>query len=231
MKPARVLVRRSPRQSAGAVHAPHLQVEPIEWESPWEKAFIQMAIACPVVAHIQEQPFKLHYIDAVGRERSHVPDYRVRLRCGLHLVIEVKTTKYLDGHREKFNRSSEILRARGAWYYVVTDKQLDKKLYWQLSIWRRYARAPADASEVERALHCIRNSAGGCTVAELMSEDVSLGTLYHLMGRRALAASTGREIHKDSVLNFVNCEASDERDLFDRWIGCEAWRADLSVDS
>jgi hypothetical protein len=232
MKPAaRVLVRRSPHRSVGAVHAPHLQADPIEWESPWENAFVHIAIGCPVVAHVTAQPFKLEYIDSLGRKRTHVPDYLVRLRSGARLVVEVKTTAYLDEHREKFDRSSEVLCSRGAWYYVVTEKQLSERLYWQLLIWRRYARAPVDATQVERALRCIRNSESGCTVADLMTEEVSLSTHYHLLGRKALAASTGREIHQDSVLTFFQCEASDERDLFDRWIGCTTWRPDLSVDS
>jgi hypothetical protein len=225
MKPAREIVTRSPYRDVGAVHATYIQSDPIEWESPWEEAFIHLALPCPVVAHIQFQPFTLFYLDSLGKEREHTPDFLLKLHSGLRLVVEVKTTKFIKKNQEKFDKSAALMRQSDAWYYVITEKQLDLHREDRANVWRRYARVAAPASQVAAALTMVRESEAGRTVQEFIDAGIAIETLYHLLGRRVLRAGLDLETTLTTTLNFPEQGAEHERLQFDHWFDCAAWGA------
>ncbi|WOB11401.1 TnsA endonuclease N-terminal domain-containing protein [Piscinibacter gummiphilus] len=228
MKPARAIVTRSPHRNVGVVHAPHIQGAPIDWESFRERSFIRLALTCTAIAHIQHQPFQIHYVDAEGQTRKHTPDFLVTLRSGTRVVVEIKTTPYIPEHQEKFDRSAAQMRDKGGWYYVVTEKELNTEREERAEIWRRYARAPAPADQIERALQLVRENQGGQTGAQLSAAGVSLQTMYHLLGRRVLTVGRDLLLKDTTTLNFPEKE-QDDRLQFDRWFGCAPWESDLSA--
>lgn len=231
MKPARAIVTRSPYRDVGAVHATYLQPDPIEWESPWEETFIHLALPCPVVAQIQFQPFTLTYLDSLGKERKHTPDFLVKLHSGLRLVVEIKTTKFVKQNQEKFDKSTALMRQRDAWYYVITEKQLDLHREDLANVWRRYARVAAPADQVGTALRMVRENPAGCTVRQFTDAGIAIETLYHLLGRRVLCAGLDLETTLDTTLNFPEQGAQDERLQFDHWFDCSAWGTDVPAGS
>jgi hypothetical protein len=230
MKPARPIITRSPHRSVGIVNAPHLQEEPIHWESLRERSFIRLALTCVAIRHIHYQPFVIDYVDNDGQSRKHTPDFLVTLRSGTRLVVEIKTTPYIAEHREKFHRSAAQMRNKGGWYYVVTEKELDTEREERAEVWRRYARAPAPADEIERALQLVRENERGQTGAQLSAADVSLQTMYHLLGRRILSVGSDLLLTDTTTLNFPEKE-QDDRLQFDRWFGCAPWGSDVSAGS
>jgi hypothetical protein len=231
VKPARKIVQRSPYRDVGAVHAAYLQPDPIEWESPWEKAFIHLALPCPVVAHIQFQPFTLTYVDSAGKERKHTPDFLIRLNGGSRLVVEVKTTKFVAQHQEKFDKSTALLWASGARYYVITEKQLDLDRCDRANVWRRYARLAAPADQVAIVLGMVRDSQAGRTVQALLNAGVATETLYHLLGRRVLFAAQDLQTTPTTTLTLSQQGPDDERLQFDHWFDCSAWGTDVRAAS
>jgi hypothetical protein len=229
MKPARTIVHRSTPRNVGAVHATYIQPEPIEWESTWEEAFIQIALPCPVIAHIQHQPFTLTYVDESGKERKHTPDFLVRLVGGQPLVVEVKPTKFVEQNKVKFDKSAALMLQRQAWYYVITEQHLNTRRQSLANLWRRYARVPASAEEVAVALQMVRENTAGCTVSQFTERGIAIETLYHLLGRRVLCAGRDLETTPNTFLNFPEKGVTDERLQFHDWFGCASWGTDIST--
>lgn len=227
MKPARKIVQRSPHRAVGAVHAAYLQPEPIEWESHWEKAFIHLALPCPVIARIQFQPFTLTYTDGTGKARKYTPDFLVHLSGGDRLVVEVKTTKFVEKNHEKFDKSTALLRDSGIQYYVITEKQLDLHRGDRANVWRRYARLAVPTDQLDVAMSMVRDNQAGQTIQSLLDAGVAMQTLYHLLGRRVLCAAPDLHTTPTTTITLSQKELSDERLQFDHWFDCSAWGTDV----
>lgn len=227
MRPARQVITRSPHRSVGAVVAPWLDCEPIAHESDHEKSFLEVAVCCPVLARVRAQPFELKYtLD--DRERSHIPDYLLTFKDGQGAVVEVKSARFVDEHRPKFDAVAPLLLGRGLPYFVVSHLPPGCPTVQMAALWRRYSRTSSDAALAGRALTMARGAS--TSVEQMQRAGIPIAVVYHLLGRGLLLSADGFSLTPETrLLPFMNEELLDERVYFERWIGCPPWGSNLAV--
>jgi hypothetical protein len=202
----------------------------IEWESPHERRFIHIALACPVIAAIQHQPFKVRYPWHDGKEHTYTPDFQVTTHSGLRFVVEIKTERFVKENTPLFDCCAPILEKAGARFYVLTEASVAKERANRATLWKRYARVPADQDQIEVAVSALRAADDfGRPLQDLMNAGVAIETLYHLLGRRIFSVGPSLETLPTAVVTFNEQGSDDERLQFENWFGCSAWRTHVSI--
>lgn len=117
----RKVVTRSPHRRVGYISCPWFQDEQIEYESLLEQGFIRIALLCPGLAQIKDQPFKLALPDG----KHYTPDLLLTFRDSSRLVVEVKPSAHIPKHIEKLTAAGEILHGLGYQFLVCTEREID----------------------------------------------------------------------------------------------------------
>ncbi len=225
MRPARRIVTRSPHRSVGLVAAPWLQPHAIEHESELEKRFLDIALVCPSVCRIHSQPFVL--VDIA--DGNYTPDYLVRLRGGVELVVEVKPERFVERDRERFNAATAKLSERRIDFYVLNEHVLDERRSGQGRLWRRYAMAALDQSG-HAALSELAAQPDGVSMADAVAAGTAMTVIYRALARRELLSVDGLNLSMQTrLITPQPLEPCDERLYFDRWFGCTSWRPDVET--
>jgi hypothetical protein len=98
----------------------------VQFESWAERSLLLRLDRDPSVVDYISQPEQFKYIDAEGKCRTHIPDFKVFRRNGdiqIHDVTQTDGGAHQDLHR-RAETVREICQARG-WHYIVhTDKTL-----------------------------------------------------------------------------------------------------------
>ncbi|WP_133700400.1 TnsA endonuclease N-terminal domain-containing protein [Roseateles toxinivorans] len=225
MKPARQIITTSPHRSVGAVHASWLQDDPIHHESFLEKGGIEILLLMPMAAHIKSQPIKLIYVSE-GKERTHYPDFQVRLKDGRHIIVEVKPSVFVDEHRHKFNSCSAQLARAGIEYYVCTEKSLDAERVGRAENLRDQARRAAPSDELAELLHAVRLG-GHLLIADALAQGFNPQVIGHAVGRRLLTVGPSLELSPTNRLRLMENEDGHLR--CSDWIGSPPWGAHVAI--
>jgi hypothetical protein len=225
VRPARRVVTRSPHRSVGLVAAPWLQPQAIEHESELEKRFLDIAVVCPSVFCIHSQPFVL--ADIAGG--NYTPDYLVRLRGGVELVVEVKPERFVERDRERFNAATAKLAERRIDFYVLNEHVLDERRSSQGRLWRRYAMAALD-ERMHAALSGLAAQPDGVSMADAVAAGIAMAVIYRALARRELLSVDALKLSTQSrLITPQSLEPCNERLYFDRWVGCTSWRPDMET--
>jgi len=179
----------------------------------------------PMAAHIQHQPLKIRY-EFDGKEHFHVPDFKLTLRGGQHVIVEVKPDSLVNDHRVKFEQCSAQLAQAGIEYYVCTDKTLPSALVERAESLRDLARRAAPADMLSELLRAVDVS-GGMKVEDVLDRGFSHQLIGHAIGRRLLTVGPSLEISPPNRL--VVMEKSDGFVCCSDWLGGTPWRANVAV--
>lgn len=223
MKPARQLVTRSPHRAVGAVHVPYIQDNPVEWESPLERAFVRIGVICRAVISIRHQPFKVEYKDSEGTARTYTPDFLVTLSDGSKAVVEIKKDTYVDQGKDLFDRVAEKVTEASGQYYVITNKMMPEDREDRACLYRRYGRSCPSESNKAQVLSILKASQGRSNWTEMKKQGVELVDLYHLVARREIHVSLETDIQKGAVISSPKLKEASAYDEFESWFGCAPW--------
>lgn len=120
--PGRIVVTRSPHRRVGYISCPWFQQEQIAYESLLEQGFLHIALLCPGLERIQEQPFRLCLAEGL----HYTPDFLLTFHDSTRLVVEVKPSAHVPKHREKLAEAAEILCSHGYQFLTCTEREIDK---------------------------------------------------------------------------------------------------------
>lgn len=99
----------------------------IAWESVLERDALALIELSSAVVRIESQPMEFLYWDPNSdKERSYFPDFRVELRSGDALILEVKPTRILNrpDERARFKTVAAEFAATGQAFRIITDETI-----------------------------------------------------------------------------------------------------------
>ncbi|KRB59108.1 hypothetical protein ASE04_27325 [Rhizobium sp. Root708] len=101
----------------------HQHNRAIGFESTHEKALADMALACPDVEYLEDQPPSMHFTAADGKRTKHTPDYLIKMK-GKAYFAAVKPTHQVEktGIEDVIERLKPELRGRADGMVLVTQK-------------------------------------------------------------------------------------------------------------
>jgi hypothetical protein len=207
------------------VHAGWFQPEPIHHESYLEKACVELLLLMPQARHIQHQPMKLIY-EEDGKERTHIPDFKVTLADASFAVVEVKPAKFVKKHRTKFDACAAQLASSGVPYLVCTDKELSADRVARAEALRDMARRLVPGDALNALLDLVR-AEGFVKIEEAMDLGIGQNVIGHAVGRRLLTVGPSLEISPPNGLRLM--ESEDEFLSSSDWLGCPPWRANMEI--
>lgn len=147
------------------------------FESLLEKDYMILLEYDDAVRNFEEQPVRIP-VTAKGRRLSpYVPDVLVNFYPGRGgkerkpLLVEVKPTRYLVKHAEKYKPKFAAAKAYAAehgWQFqIVTEKEIRGPLLGNLKFLREYHRFSPSSQEIAPILEAVK-AAGNCTFSELL---------------------------------------------------------------
>lgn len=229
MKPARQVVTRSPHRTVGLINAGWVQSSSIEYESQLERHFVHLALLMPELVSIQHQPFKISYRE-FEKERTHIPDMLLALKGGRHAIVEIKPSRFVGKHKEKFDAASAVVAEKKGTYFVATEEHIDQDRYARAEYWLRYARIPMAEDICVPVMRVVMKSVGGVKYGDLLDSGISEAVILHLLGRRHLVADPDLIVGRETLLNVTkHGDVENEAVSISRWFGCLPWRAELPI--
>jgi len=230
MKPARVIVTRSPHRMVGMVCCPWLQDEPIHHESITERWFICLAVMLPRLGRIQHQPFEMSLPDGCGKDRrsegTYTPDFLLQFDTGEQIVVEVKPEVFVDKHRRKLQNAASQLRQRKLLFHVVTDEQMEKlAALGEATLLRRQGKSHHRADDIARVVNLLEDFGRGIEAASLCERAaVSFELVTWLVARgEAYAERPFGFTVKSIVFPMSVTEVNHANVYVERWFGTSAW--------
>ncbi|MDR9748544.1 TnsA endonuclease N-terminal domain-containing protein [Paenibacillus taichungensis] len=111
----------------------------IHWDSFLERDYIRLADFDQDVHELYHQPLCIHYMQN-GKRLRYFPDFKVILKNGKTLIVEVKPFELLDDPKNqiKFEVGRRYCEEKGWLYQVFTEREIRPgELQQNLSILRR----------------------------------------------------------------------------------------------
>lgn len=218
----RKVVHRSPAHTVRLIHQPHLQAEPIEADSSFERDFVHIAGLYCYVVKIQHQPFRLLWDDA-----SYTPDFLLTFNDQSKLVVEVKPSDRIEEYQVLFDRASKKLHQSGHFFLVATETHFHSNGIADNALEiRRYGKSSFDASSCEKIVADLCTSPDGLTIQELRRKHkVPREQILHLICRRLITTPPGLAT-SDSDVVFTPNNLNKEKNhaiQFATWINTEIW--------
>lgn len=218
----RKVVHRSPAHTVRLIHQPHLQAEPIEADSSFERDFVHITgLYCHVVK-IQHQPFRLMLDDA-----TYTPDFLLTFKDQSKLVVEVKPFDRIEEYRDLFDRASKKLHQSGYFFLVATEAHFRSNGIADNALEiRRYGKSSFDAASCEKIVSGLADHPDGLTIQELrLKYRVPREQILHLICKRLITTQPGLAT-LDGDLVFTPQNINKEKDhaiQFAAWINAEIW--------
>ena len=174
----------------------------VGFESWLERDHLMLMDFDPGVRAVSAQPFWLHWRDERGRSRRHVPDFFVRRREGMAVVIDVRPDDRIpDRDAEVFAVTASACALAGWEFRRVGD--LDPVLTANVRWLSRYRHARCLVPEIAEALVEVFAEAEGLFAgATLVGERLRvLPVLFHLMWQGRLVANlTGGPLGASTIV-------------------------------
>lgn len=194
----RRVVHPSPSHSVRLLHLLHLQTEPIEADSSWERDFVHIAALHHRVTSIRHQPFKLTWPD-----RTYTPDFLITFKDQSKLVVEVKPLAKQTGYVELFKLATQKLSEHAIGFLVVSERHLfNNYRAHNAALIRRYSKTSYPAGDLNCLISEISDSPDGKTVSQLCSNNPEkLAMLRHLIAFRRIQAQPNLSTEPDATVS------------------------------
>lgn len=216
----RKVVTRAPSREVGIVNASWLLDHGVQHESFLEKRFVMVALSCPVVADVVDQPFevKLGFDDCA----KYTPDFLVTFVNNEKIVVEVKPEAHLAELQPRLGAIRQALTTMGYEFLVITDKEIDAHgLSSRALLLMRYGRLflnPAQALDCRRILE--EKLQGSAQVRDLLAHGVAEEVVWNLVACHQLKVPAGISITSDETVSVPN-DKEDCHAVFCTWFGLE----------
>ncbi len=221
MSNARKVVNRAPHREVGIVNAGWLLDHLVEHESHLERRFIMIALACPAVTDILDQPKKYEVVFTDGSKHTYTPDFEVRFQDGTSMICEVKPRVFLEKSKEVLGAAARLFRENGQNYEVVTDHQIDGNgLGCRAILLMRYGRLHFSAEDALACKALLQKAAEKPTVSALIEKGVSEDLIWTLVARHSLRAGPYLNVTRNEQVE-INEPMENCLDYFRRWIGAQ----------
>lgn len=196
------------------------------FESLLEKDYMILLEYDDAVRSFEEQPVRIP-VTAKGRRLSpYVPDVLVNFYPGRGgkerkpLLVEVKPTRYLVKHAEKYKPKFAAAKAyaadRGWQFQIVTEKEIRGPLLGNLKFLREYHRFSPSSQETGPVLEAVK-AAGNCTFSELLDrlcgDDTDhrlrvIPVIWHLVATRRLRTDLNVPITDQMAISMTTRKTS-----------------------
>lgn len=217
----RTVVTRTPHREVGVVNPAWLLDHEVEHESHLERRFIIAALACPVVVDIIHQPLTLSLMAlADAKPQTYTPDFKVRLRDGTVIIIEVKPQKFVEKHAAKLGQAEQLVRADGYRFLIVTDEHIDgNDLAARSMLLMRYGRLQFSDADAKAHLDQLRDACqGSASVHQLVSRGLSQEAIWNMVARHKCRVPADFSIDADQTITTTDVQ-EDCHDYFRAWFG------------
>lgn len=231
MEPStRKVVTRSPSHTVRLLHLPHVQAEPVEADSSYERDFVHIAGIYPFIRSIKHQPFTLE----IG-ERRYTPDFLLTFEDDSQLTIEVKPAKFVEKHLEKLNLASDELATKGIGFQIVTEDMMNREDAADAALLiRRYVKSTIDPKEAEDVLALINRHPQGIEIEKVCQQlEVTKEVIFYLIGHHRICLANRLEIKAKSILvsrnEFIRKVRNEHQTYafhFKCWIDHQMWDDD-----
>lgn len=213
-------VTRAPNREVGIVNRRWLVDHPIQHESHLEKRFIDLVLTCPIVIDVIHQPIKVTFLYD-EKARSYTPDFRVKLKDGSSIIIEVKPEKFAIDKQKRLSAAGRALEDRGEQFVTVTEKVIDReKLSARASRLLSFGRREPEPDKAQACLsHCQRAPDGYLTVQQLVGLGVPEYVVWSLVARRQLFIVAGIGMSLSEPVFFQPNVLDSHHVFFLKWLG------------
>lgn len=198
MEPStRKVVTRSPSHTVRLLHLPHVQVEPVEADSSYERDFVHIAGIYPFIRSIKHQPFTLE----IGGGR-YTPDFLLTFEDGSQLTIEVKPAEFVEQNLEKLNLARDELASKGIAFQIVTEDMMNREKASDVALLiRRYVKSMIDPKDIEDVLALVNDHSQGIEIEKVRSQlKVTEEVIFYLIGHHRICLEKRLEIKANSIL-------------------------------
>lgn len=219
MSNAREVVSRAPHREVGIVNAGWVLDHPVQHESHLERRFIMVALACPVVTDIIDQPESYEVEFSGGSKHTYTPDFEVRFQDGTSVIFEVKPRVFLEKSKEVLDAAARLFLEKGLNYEIVTDREIDgKALGCRALLLMRYGRLRFSDEEALMCRNLLEKAAERPTVKALVEQGVSEELIWNMVARHSLRAGPYLNVAPEERVE-INEPMENCLDFFRRWIG------------
>jgi hypothetical protein len=217
----RKVVTRAPHREVGLVNPAWLLDHAVEHESHLERRFIISALACPVLVDIVHQPMTLT-LPAVAdaKPQTYTPDFKLRLRDGTVIIVEVKPQKFVAKHASMLLQAEQLVRAEGYRFLTVTDAHIDgNELAARSMLLMRYGRLQFGDADAKANLDLLRGACqGSASVHQLVSRGLSHDAIWNMVARHQCRVPADFSIDADQTITMTEIQ-EDCHDYFCEWFG------------
>lgn len=187
--PARVIIKRAPHQSVGAVHREGITAYPAVWEAFRERKLIYLLLMCDDITSVKAQPPEISYRTDDG-ERKYFPDLGIETRDRGEVLVEVKALRYLIQSEAlaKYTTIAAHLRSQHRALDFITEDQIPPLWFDNAYLLHRYS--THDVPMVRRQIKTRLSAMPAMAVAELqaaLGKETTLNDVYGLIAQRVLA--------------------------------------------
>lgn len=197
------------------------------FESLLEKDYMTLLEYDDTVKSFEEQPVRIP-VTAKGRRLSpYVPDVLVNFHPGRggkvrkSLLVEVKPTRYLIKHAEKYKPKFAAAKAyaaeRGWQFQIATEKEIRSPLLNNLKFLREYHRFSPSTQEIAPVLEAVKAVGSNCTFSVLLDrlcgDDTGhrlrvIPIVWHLVATRLLRTDLNVPLTDQTAISLVTRKTS-----------------------
>lgn len=142
------------------------------------------------------------------------------------MVVEVKLASRVDKQASTFDQASEMLRARGIAFMVVTEVAIRrKKTHQRAAFVLRYLKGQASAAVVAGLVDALTSAPDGLPLGTLLKRcAASPEDLFHLIATRRLTTSPSLPIDGSARVFLSSTLENSNAFRIENWIDSPAWR-------
>ncbi|MCJ8057189.1 hypothetical protein GB928_027655 [Shinella curvata] len=180
----------------------HQRNRAIGFESTHEKAIAEMALACPDVLLLEDQPSAVHFTAADGTRTKHTPDYRITVKTN-KVFVAVKPTHQVEktGIEDTIERLKPVIKGQADEMVLVTQKHATRV-------------RSANAQVIRNA---VRNrNAGDCEEMRRLVQDICGQVSLYALAERAAKYARGLNAAICLIHERVLVHAEPDRLLLER---------------
>jgi hypothetical protein len=219
---ARKVVTRSPHREVGIVNAGWLLDHPVGHESRLERRFVIAALSCPVVQDIVQKPIRIALEDlgAHQNKRIYTPTFKVDLRDGASIIIEVKPRSFVREHAGLLDAVERELRNGGLRFLVLTEVAIDgKALSTRAMLLMRYGRLRFADADAHQCLEALRSACKeDIAVKVLVQQGLPEALIWNLVARHECRVPADFAVDEHQVVTTKPFQGNNH-DYFLSWFG------------
>jgi hypothetical protein len=203
---ARYLKKSVPHRTVGGLNIKHLNDFSIEYESYNERYSAMLLSLCHDVERVKSQPIVFNYIDELGKQRKHYPDFEVITTDRVVFYLEVKAIENLLIPKSITKYSliaKEYYRQKIAFKFLTNIQIEVQPLFAAVKLLFRYINSPSFTTHVQLAETILKS--GAMPITAFMEESqLELRDVYTLVAKRHLTFDLSKPLSKDAYISLPN---------------------------